>query len=142
MRDSHPRKLYPAYGKDLAMARQRGLVPKLPGGYLGVFIGWDLHRLDWDGNPIPHVVVPTDRKMTEFNLSFLAGLPVQLFYERHHWRLAHVLLGELLAAHPRFLGSWCLMPDGALHYPRCHYHQNERLPGLTDVFQPLPVFSD
>lgn len=134
------RRVFPAYGKDLAMARRRGMVPKLQGGFLGVALGWEVHEAAPEA--MPRVVVPEDRPMSGYQFGFLAGLPLWVFYRRDAWRLAHSLVRELLAVRPRFLGSCCLIPDfDEWGFMRCHYHENEVVAGLTE-FQAVPVFDD
>jgi hypothetical protein len=134
------RKVFPAYGKELAVARGRGLVPKLPGGFLGVVLGWELHGVDPDS--FPRVVVPTDRPMHGYQFGFLAGLTLWVFYRQADWRLARDLVGELLAARPRFLGSQCLVERSEQWgFMRCHNHEHEVIDGLTN-FQAVPVFDD
>lgn len=84
----------PPYGKPLADARRRGLVPRRLGlGHVVVTLGW--HE---PSAAHPRVVLPEEEAVEEFDLAFLCGLHVTVIHDDYDAHRVPDAVEALLAA--------------------------------------------
>ena len=87
----------PAYGKQFMAMRKSGRVPSLR---VMVTFDWDL------ANAYPRIVIADDTH--EWNLSFLAGLPVQVVYRRKDAHRVSALVDAILEVNPSCLSTFAI----------------------------------
>jgi hypothetical protein len=97
-RDQNSTRL-PAYGKQFMSMRKSGRAPSLR--IMAVF-DWDLAKA------YPRIVIADDTPATELNLSFLAGLPVQLVYRRKDAHRVSALIDAILEVNPSCLSAFAI----------------------------------
>ncbi len=108
----------PPFGRELAEARRRGLVPKLPLGWFVVALGWDLAKGQ------PRIVLPSDKPVDGYDLAALAGLDLIIAYCRHDAHRVQAVADALLAIRPRTLTACAV---GTVAVPWHYWHA----PGAT-----------
>ena len=89
----------PAYGKQFMAMRKSGRVPSLR---VMVTFDWDLAKA------YPRIIIAGDTPVGELNLSFLAGLPVQIVYRRKDAHRVNGVMGAILEVNPSSLMIFAL----------------------------------
>ena len=87
----------PAYGKQFMTMRKSCRAPSLR--VMAVF-DWDLAKA------YPRIVISDDIPAGELNLSFLAGLPVQIVYRRKDAHRVSALIDAILEVNPSSLTTF------------------------------------
>ena len=90
-------KRMPSYGKQFMAMRKSGRVPSLR---VMVTFDWNLAKA------YPRIVIADDTPAAELNLSFLAGLPVQIVYGRKHAHRVSALIDAILEVNPSSLTTF------------------------------------
>ena len=90
-------KRLPAYGKAFMAMRQSG---KAPSRRVIAVFDWDLAKA------YPRIVIADDTPTGEWNLGFLAGLPVQVVYRRKDAHRVSALIDAILGVNPSYLSTF------------------------------------